>query len=73
MKKPQDEGYTRDYNRGWRYSQSPSATLDHADAIGASDAWLDGYSDLAAAREKWHTYYCRLVGGTDCPEHQGSW
>lgn len=50
--------YRRNYNRGWRYSQSPSATLDHLDAKGASDAEYDGYLDYAAGREKWHLLKC---------------
>jgi hypothetical protein len=56
--------YRRAYNAGWRYSQSPTATLDNAN--GKPDAWFDGYLDLAAGREKWHLAHC---AGTDCDEH----
>lgn len=43
-----------DYNAGWRYSASPSASLDRLDARGASDATYDGYADQAVGRPKWH-------------------
>jgi hypothetical protein len=59
--------YKRWYNKGWRYSSSSAATLDHGDSIGAPDAWYDGYLDLAAGREKWHLAHCQTNGG--CPEH----
>jgi len=52
--------YRKSYNAGWRYSQSASANLDYADRTGKSsdDAWMDGYLDLAAGREKWHRLNC---------------
>lgn len=50
--------YRADYNKGWRYSGSESASLDHADRIRASDAWIDGYMDYAAGRPKWHLRDC---------------
>lgn len=56
--------YRKDYNAGWRYSHSPNATLNHADAIGASEAWMDGYLDYAACRSKWHLLLCE-----GCEEH----
>jgi hypothetical protein len=61
-----DPEYKRWYNKGWRYSASGSASvsLDHGDAMGAPDAWEDGYLDYAAGREKWHLAFCR-----GCPEH----
>jgi hypothetical protein len=51
--------YKRDYERGWR----STAGLDRADADGRSDneAWMDGYLDQAAGREKWHML--------NCPDH----
>jgi hypothetical protein len=51
----QAEQYRQDYNRGWRYSHSPTANLDHLDDTGASNAVYDGYLDYAAGREKWAT------------------
>jgi hypothetical protein len=62
MKRIDTPEYRKDYRKGWRYSGSEGATLDHADAIRASDAWVDGYLDLAAGRQKWH----RL----NCPDHE---
>jgi hypothetical protein len=56
--------YRKAYNAGWRYSQNGANGLDHGDAIGAPDAWYDGYLDLAAGREKWHQLHC-----TGCPDH----
>lgn len=50
--------YRKDYNAGWRYSHSETATLDHGDAINASDAWYDGYLDYSTSREKWHYLHC---------------
>jgi hypothetical protein len=50
--------YRRDYDRGWRYSGRPGATLDHGDEIRAPDAWYDGYLDRGAGREKWHRLHC---------------
>lgn len=63
------EDYRRDYERGWRYSNSGltgNPSLDHLDAKGASEAEYDGYLDAAASREKWHLAFC-----DNCPEHQG--
>lgn len=51
--------YKKDYNKGWRYSQRPNANLDHADAIDASHAWLDGYMDYACGRPKWTAMHNR--------------
>jgi hypothetical protein len=56
--------YRKAYNAGWRYSQRPTATLDHADRTGKPEAWYDGYLDLAAGRDKWHTLHC-----TGCEDH----
>lgn len=64
MSKRADSEYRRWYERGWRYSSRGTATLDHGDAIGAPDAWYDGYLDLAGGREKWHLATC-----SGCPEH----
>jgi hypothetical protein len=50
--------YRADYERGWRYAWRPTATLDHLDARGASEAAYDGYLDAAAGREKWHRLHC---------------
>lgn len=50
--------YRRDYERGWRYSDRETATLDHLDAKGASVAEYDGYLDKACGREKWHLRDC---------------
>lgn len=50
--------YRAAYEKGWRYSARPTATLDHGDAIRAPDAWYDGYLDLAGGREKWHRLHC---------------
>lgn len=62
---PQDSPeYRRNYNRGWRYSQRPTATLDHGDANGEPDSWYDGYLDYATGREKWHLLHCQDHG--DC-------
>ena len=58
--------YKRWYNKGWRYSASPSASLDCDAAQTAPDAWHDGYLDYAAGREKWHLAFCR-----GCPQHPG--
>jgi hypothetical protein len=56
--------YKRDYNAGWRYSlTSPAPNLEHADAIDASHAWLDGYMDAATGRHKWHYLRCVYEGG----------
>jgi hypothetical protein len=52
------------YNRGWRASARENATLERGDAIGAPDAWYDGYLDYAAGREKWHLALC-----DGCPDH----
>jgi hypothetical protein len=45
--------YDKAYNRGWRYSQRETATLDHGDANNEPDAWYDGYLDMAVGRPKW--------------------
>lgn len=58
--------YRDDYERGWRYSHSSTATLDHLDAKRASDAEQDGYLDFATGREKWHLAWCRDGAGA-CP------
>jgi len=52
--------YTKDYQRGWRYSQTASANLDTADRRGWSKikGWMDGYLDNAAGRPKWHLREC---------------
>ena len=50
--------YRADYERGWRYSARPTATLDHLDAKGASEAEYDGYMDRAVGRPKWHHLTC---------------
>jgi hypothetical protein len=52
--------YRRSYGAGWRYSQTANANLDYADATGrsANQAWMDGYMDGAAGREKWHLLHC---------------
>jgi hypothetical protein len=55
--------YKRDYNAGWRYSLRGTGGLDHADAINASHAWLDGYLDMGAGRHKWHYLKCVHEGG----------
>jgi hypothetical protein len=47
--------YKHWYHAGWRYSQSPSASLDYGDRSGKPAAWFDGYFDLAAGRPKWST------------------
>ena len=65
--------YRAEYEAGWRYSGTETANLDHAYAIGASDAWQDGYHDRASqgpGRVKWHLAFCRADGG--CPEHRWS-
>jgi hypothetical protein len=59
-----DADYKHWYAKGWRYSVSPTATLDHLDAIRAPDAMYDGYLDRAAGREKWHLPNCH-----GCAEH----
>jgi hypothetical protein len=51
-------GYRQAYERGWRNSAGPSASLDRADSRGEPDAWYDGYFDYAAGREKWHLPRC---------------
>lgn len=58
--------YGSAYNRGWRYSATSTASLDYADRRGWSrnDAWLDGYLDYAAGRQKWHL--------RDCPKHDSA-
>ena len=48
----------KDYERGWRYSKRETATLDHLDRTGASDAMYDGYMDYAMDRPKWHSLIC---------------
>lgn len=60
-KPPADPQYRADYERGWRYSQRETATLDHLDAKRAPDAEYDGYIDFACGREKWHL--------PNCPDH----
>lgn len=63
--------YRTDYERGWRYSASQTATLDHLDSIDASDAMRDGYHDRASqgpGRVKWHLAFCETDGG--CDEHR---
>ncbi len=57
--------YRKHYNRGWRSSAGPGATLDRADGRGEPDAWYDGYFDLAAGRAKYHRWTC---DGT-CGQH----
>lgn len=57
--------YRRAYERGWRYSASETAQLDHLDSIGAPDAAYDGYLDQGSAREKWHLAFC-----SGCDEHK---
>jgi len=59
-----DNEYRSWYEKGWRYSGRPSATLDHGDSNGYPDAWYDGYLDRAAGRDKWHLATC-----TGCDEH----
>ena len=46
------------YERGWRYSMSDGATLDHVDSIGAPEAMYDGYMDRGIGRAKWHSLRC---------------
>ncbi len=55
--------YRTDYNRGWSSSRN-AAGLDRADADGRSSitAWMDGYLDEAAGREKWHRLNCQDHG-----------
>jgi hypothetical protein len=48
-----NDEYRRWYNKGWRYSNSASPSLEHLDATGAPDAAYDGYEDAAAGRRKW--------------------
>jgi hypothetical protein len=60
------EDYRAAYERGWRYSARPGATLEHLDDTRAPEATYDGYLDYAAGREKWHLARC-----ADCPEHPG--
>lgn len=50
-----EDAYRVAYLKGWRYSGRPTATLDHLDATGASDAEYDGYLDRACGREIWAT------------------
>ncbi len=54
--------YRKDYDRGWRYSHSETATLDHGDSNHESDAWYDGYLDWAAGRSKWTLAMRRTPG-----------
>jgi hypothetical protein len=67
--------YVQAYNKGWR----ASTTADSMDAAEGRfearygtnkdqwNAWMDGYLDQAAGREKWHLRECRANGG--CAEH----
>lgn len=58
-----EKEYRKQYEKGWRYSNSANPTLDYADRRGLTkiDAWVDGYMDAAAGREKWHI--------PNCPNH----
>lgn len=51
--------YRTAYLAGWRYAARTS-DLDRADADGRSQnsAWMDGYLDRAAGRERWHLLRC---------------
>jgi len=68
-----DKQYRKDYNRGWRYSETANANLDTADSKGWTDsnAWMDGYLDLAAGRDKWHTPNCPTHGDANNTCGQG--
>ena len=61
-----DKQYKLDYNRGWRTSEKVG-NLDQADRDGRSnnDAWMDGYLDYAAGREKFHLANC--TDHNNCP------
>ena len=49
------KAYKKHYNRGWRSSAGPYASLDRGDSNNEPDAWYDGYLDLACGRAKWHS------------------
>ena len=51
--------YRERYNAGWRYSERGSS-LDREDALRHTDneAWMDGYLDMAAGRERYHMAFC---------------
>lgn len=67
MSKIDNPQYRKDYKRGWRFDRrggAPSSydggNLGYADEKGWSSiaAWMDGFLDSAAGREKWHLALC---------------
>lgn len=69
---PRSPEYDRDYMGGWRASERcTEGALERADQRGVSDAWYDGYHDVAAGRPRW-TYRewrrngCDSECGYDC-------
>jgi hypothetical protein len=54
-----EAAYRERYNAGWRYSERGSS-LDAADARGLTDseAWMDGYLDMATGRDRYHITFC---------------
>jgi hypothetical protein len=62
-----EKTYNSHYANGWTTSKR-SGTLDRADADGRSsnDAWMDGYTDYAAGRERHHLKHCPDHGGPGC-------
>jgi hypothetical protein len=50
-----DPTYKADYNRGWKASQSGSASIDRGDERNEWSAWYDGWSDYSIGVAKWTT------------------
>lgn len=53
--------YVKDYNRGWKaWPDAQRRGLESSAEwqSGGSSAFVDGYLDYNADREKWHLAYC---------------
>lgn len=59
MERKDTPDYRNRYAKGWRYAVRATG-LDNADRRGLTrdDAWMDGYLDQAAGRERWHLLRC---------------
>ncbi len=76
---PGSPEYRRDYNLGWRACERAAdwdghspGPMETAGALGAGDAWYDGWEDRAAGREKW-TWQTARLAGFDSLEDYSAW
>lgn len=70
--RPPVVGYDASYEKGWQYRGHDSLVgeglFKQRHPQGDTDAWVDGYFDQAAGREKWHMKRCQ-AGEVECGEH----